>query len=109
MSEQEAWTLVRKALSDGIYHYNERFAELPKEVQAAVGRPSQLRAWAVMDENAVESVVASNFMRTFRAKEKRREEYDALPAESKRIMLELTKSFALPAKKEPAWKTCSSS
>ena len=100
LNEQEAWNLVRKAISDGIYHYQEQYAKLPPEVQEAVGEPSQLRAWAVMDESTVQSVVASNFMRAFRAKEKRREEYEALPLETRRTMIELTKSFALPSRKE---------
>lgn len=100
LSEQDAWSMVSRAICDGLYHYEKRYAELPPEVQAAVGSPSQLRTWAMMDENVVQSVVASNFMRTFRTKEKRREEYKALPGTVRQAMLELTKRFALPLKGE---------
>ena len=100
LSEQDAWALVSKAIQDGIYHYKEQTAKLPKEVQDAVGSPAQIRAWAVMDESAVESVVASNFMRTYRTKQKRRDEFVALPPSTRKTMLELTSSFALPKRRE---------
>jgi hypothetical protein len=100
MSEQEAWALVSKACSDSIWHSEEQFAKLPPEVQAAVGSPKQLKAWGMMDIQTFESVVASNFMRTFRSKQKHRNNIAALPTDVKRVMLDLTKSFALPERLE---------
>lgn len=65
MTEMEAWTLVRNALADSTYHSQERFDELPENVQRAVGSALQLRAWA-MDMAFNESVAQSNFMRVYK-------------------------------------------
>lgn len=78
ISETEAWALVSKAASRGTY-YQEEFAKLPPIVQKAVGRAEQLYKWGQMDAETVESVVASNFMRSFRAIQKREKENALLP------------------------------
>lgn len=66
LNEQEAWGMVRKAISNSTYHYLEEFAKLPKVVQEAVGMPENLR-FIAMDENYDEEVSSSNFMRNYRA------------------------------------------
>lgn len=87
MTEQEAWSYVSKALRNSIYGSKEEFAKLPPEVQAVVHDPGQLRQWALSQADEVESVIASNFMRSFRAKQKATKEYMALPTEVKRLMI----------------------
>ena len=67
LTEGEAWHLVKKALADSAYNAKERFEELPPEVQRAVGGVEMLRAWGQMDSEEVNSVVASNFQRTYKA------------------------------------------
>lgn len=66
LSEMAAWNLVAKALRNGNYGAQEEFDKLPPLVQKAVGAPSQLRMWAA-DPEYNESVVSSNFMRSYRA------------------------------------------
>ena len=61
-NEIHAWNLVYKALRNSINHADEEFARLPPAVQRAVHSPGQLREWAMMDINTVNSVVSSNFM-----------------------------------------------
>lgn len=78
MSETEAWALVSRAASRGTY-YEEEFAKLPPIVQKAVGRAEQLYKWGQMNTETFESVVASNFMRSFRAIQKREKENELLP------------------------------
>ena len=87
MTEQEAWSLVSKALRNSAYGSAEEFAKLPAEVQAVVHDPGQLRQWAMSPADEVETVIASNFMRSFRAKQKVNKEYMALPTEVKRMMI----------------------
>lgn len=87
MTEQEAWAMVSKALRNSTYGSAEEFAKLPPEVQAVVHDPGQLRQWAMSPADEVETVIASNFMRSFRAKQKATKEYLALPTEVKRMML----------------------
>ena len=87
MTEQEAWSYVSKALRNSTYGSTEEFAKLPPEVQAVVHDPGQLRQWAMSEADDVETVIASNFMRSFRAKQKATKEYMALPTEVKRLMI----------------------
>ena len=86
LSEAEAWALVSRASRNGLYGYREEFEKLPKEVQKAVGTPEQLKAWAMMPSEEVESVVASNFRRSFRAVAEREKEVMALPPAVKNLL-----------------------
>lgn len=67
LSEGEAWALVKKAIQDGNYHAEERFNELPPLVRRAVGGAGMIRQWAQTDSDEVNTVVMSNFQRTYRA------------------------------------------
>ena len=87
MTEQEAWALVSKAISRSTYGSVEEFEKLPPEIRAVVHDPGQLRQWALSEADEVETVIASNFMRSFRAKQKSIKEYMALPTEVKRLMI----------------------
>ena len=87
MTEQEAWALVSKALRNSAYGSEEEFAKLPAELQCVVHDPGQLRQWAMSPAEDVETVIASNFMRSFRAKQKVNKDYMALPTEVKRMMI----------------------
>lgn len=80
MTEGEAWYLVKKALSDSAYNAKERFEELPPEVQRAVGGVEMLRTWGQMDSDEVNSVVASNFQRTFKAVLAQNDYVDRVPS-----------------------------
>lgn len=68
LTPQSAWGLVKRALKDSAYHAAERFSELPEVVQEVVGSPSQLHDWAVSDDGVSESVIASNFQRSYAAR-----------------------------------------
>lgn len=85
MSEIEAWSLVRKAISDSGYNATARFNELPPECQRAVGSPSQLRMWA-QDTEFNENVVSSNFMRCYRTELAKQREIDRMPSEIRQII-----------------------
>lgn len=87
MTEQEATTLILKALQNGYYGAEEEFNKLPPTLQRLVGHPSQLRAWSQMDESEVQTVVASNIMRSYRVIAESQKQTEALPS-SLRNMLE---------------------
>lgn len=80
MTEQEAWGCVMQALRNSAYNSGAEFAKLPPVVQRLVGSPSQLREWAMMDSDTVNSVVASNFQRSYKVRAKNDREYQALPS-----------------------------
>lgn len=86
IDEAAAWHLVSQACRNGLYGYREEFNKLPPEVQAAVGGPEQLRTWAAMESETVESVVASNFRKSFRTTQERRKQLAMYP-DSVRAML----------------------
>lgn len=79
-SEMEAWGMVSKALRNGYYHSEEEFAKLPPLVQKSVGTPNMLKNWAETDLDVIESVIQSNFMRTYRAVAQREHEVSKMPA-----------------------------
>ena len=79
LTEGEAWALVSKACANGVWGYAEEYAKLPHEVQAAVGRPEQLKKWAMVDSETLQSVIASNFQRSYRTVKQREKENARLP------------------------------
>lgn len=78
-TEQEAWALVLGALKRGIYESKEAFDALPETVRRVVGSANQLREWAVMDSETVQSVVASNFQRSYRDRVRRDKQTAMMP------------------------------
>ena len=96
MTEQEAWGLVLRAVRNGLYGSEKEFDALPHVVQRIVGSPSQLKEWAMMDSDTVQSVVASNFQRSYRARAAHERERLALPAEVRETMEQLAAGMKLP-------------
>lgn len=100
MSEMEAWGYVSRALRNSSYNSIKEFERLPPVVRRIVGAPSQLREWAMMDSDTVQSVVQSNFMRSYRVRAQSEREYLALPESVRELMGQLAGSMAMPALKE---------
>ena len=96
MTEQEAWNLVLKAVCNSNYNSGEEFRKLPPVVQRLVGSPSQLQQWAAMDSETVNSVVASNFQRSYKVRAKNERDYLALPSSVKRFMESITEGMRMP-------------
>ena len=94
----EAWALVSKALRNGINGADEEFNKLPATVQKAVGSPNQLRNWAITDENAVENVIQSNFIKTYRGVCDREKEIFKMPTDIKNMIEENSKQEAIDTK-----------
>lgn len=86
MTEAEAWGLVSRAVSNGIYGSQKEFDKLPPVLQRLVGSPNQLKEWALMDADTVASVVASNFQRSYRARVASERECLALPSDVRQTM-----------------------
>ena len=100
LSEQDAWALVAKACANGLYGYRKEFEKLPPEVQSAVGAPEQLREWAKMDVETVQSVVASNFMRSYRTMQARAKETALLPPAIRSLIGGLSDSLRMLPERE---------
>lgn len=79
--EMEAWSMVSKAISNGIYNSAEEFNKLPELIREAVGNSQNIRQWAMMDIETVQSVVHSNFLRAYKAVIEHKSEYKKLPSD----------------------------
>ena len=68
IGEVEAWGKVSKAICNSLYHSEEEFARLPKLIQQTLGNHIRLRELAELEPSQLQTVEASNFMRSYRAK-----------------------------------------
>lgn len=120
LTESEAWGIVLKAMvgasmspssrrfRDGVLDpltsAERNFAEMPEIVQRIVGSPRQLAEWAAMEAETVQSVVASNFQRSYRIRAVKEREYLALPSEVRQTMDKIAAAMqpvALPEESQP--------
>ena len=81
-----AWGLVSKALRNGTYGAVEEFNKLPPLVQKAVGLPDNLKNWATSDYKAIETVIQSNFLKTYENVVKRETEINRMPNNIKSLI-----------------------
>lgn len=79
IGEADAWNMVAKAVRNSGYEAAKEFNSLPDDVRRIVGSPNQLKDWSQMDSDTLHSVVASNFMRAYRARQASQREYKAIP------------------------------
>jgi len=80
MTEMEAWNLVQRAISNSSYNSQEEFEKLPDSIKRAVGSPENLKSWALLPLDEVNTVIQSNVMRSFRTVQKQEEEALMLPS-----------------------------
>ena len=111
-NEMEAWSLVSKALRNGNYKSKEEFEKLPDLVKEAVGSPENIHNWAQADIKSIESVIQSNFIKSYRLVVSRQKEIQKLPKEIKAMIsgnkncdgkrIEKSQDAMLETKEEPA-------
>ena len=63
----ECISLIRRAIGDALYHAEEAFERLPELCRRAVGTPRNLTEWAQLDSREVETVIASQVIRSLEA------------------------------------------
>ena len=96
MTPQEAWELVSRATRNSTYNAGEEFAKLPPVVQRIVGSPMQLKEWAAMDTDTLQSVVSSNFQRSFKVRATKEREFLALPSAVQQTMTQIAAGMKMP-------------
>lgn len=95
MTEMEAWGMVSKALQKAGWYAEEAYSNLPPLIQRIVGSPNQLKEWAMMESETVNSVIQSNFMRSYKAAITREKEYTALPESTKEMIAGLSQKMLM--------------
>lgn len=96
MTELEAWGLVATALRNSAYGSVGEFAKLPPAVKRVVRNPEQLREWALMDADEVQTVIASNFQRSYRTAAKQERDLQALPSSIRQFLAANASAVAKP-------------
>lgn len=101
-TEMEAWSLVHKAVKNAAWYAEEEFDALPPDIRQIVASPASLREWAMMDSGTFQSVVQSNFMRSYRARRARAQEVNCLPKAVQKLIGTLSEKASLedPEKKD---------
>ena len=97
MTPMEAWGLVTKALRNSTYGAKEEFEKLPADVQRTVGSPDQLREWAMMESDEVQTVVSSNFQRSFKTRQQQSKDLEKLPGSVRGFIAELVSGMTFGA------------
>jgi hypothetical protein len=97
-SELEAWAEVKKAMSNSNYNEKKEFDNLDPIIQRIVGSPSQLREWAMVDTETLDSVISSNFQRSFRAISKTNRDNKALPSVVSGLVKQIANGMAIESK-----------
>ena len=96
LTPQEAWELVSKATRNSTYNSVEEFDKLPPVVQRLVGSPMQLKEWAAMDTDTLQSVVGSNFQRSYKVRAAKEREFLALPSAVQQTMMQIAAGMKMP-------------
>lgn len=85
MNEGEAWQIVRKAISNGLYGADTEFKALPPILQRVVGDPDQLTRWASLTDG-LDTVVMSNVQRAYRQELEREKFNRAVPSDIRMVL-----------------------
>lgn len=113
MTALEAWSIVRRAMRGASISPSSRVADatgvlsekttaevnfeaMPKVLQRIVGSPRELARWADMDDEVVNSVVASNFQKSYNARIGHERELAALPADVRNAMTAIGNGLRMP-------------
>lgn len=94
LTEAEAWKMVSDA-SKGYYGARD-FDDFPKDIKRIVGSRNMLHTWGMLPEDEVETVVASNFMRSYRAIKAYNREHQKLPEATLNFIQLLSDRMAMP-------------
>ena len=86
VSEVDVWREVRPAIRNSGYHAEEEFNKLSETAKKMVGDPQQLREWAMLPSEDIDTVVQSNFKNRFKAMQTRQAEINAMPKEIRQMI-----------------------
>lgn len=95
-TELEAWGMVYRAICNSAYNSEQEFSKLPPMLQSIVGDARQLREWSMMPTDAVQSVVASNFQRSYRSRAQHERDFSALPEDVRALANSLVGALEAP-------------
>lgn len=87
------WREVRPAIRNGLYNCEAEFDKLSEPAKKLVGDPQQLREWAMMESEKIDSYIMKSFKDGVESKRieeatrnKRQREYNAMPMEIRQMI-----------------------
>lgn len=98
LTEIEAWHKISRACRNSAYHAEKEFNNLPYTLQELVGSPNQLKYWSILPQDEFETVVQSNFMRSYKQRIQQINYYRLLPRDL--LQLEGIQPNEIDGKKE---------
>lgn len=79
---EELWAkYVRPAIRDSNYHAEERFEKFPLDLQKVIAAPRVLSGWASLPTETVDSVIYSQFLKSYRGYMSEKRQQNAYPPE----------------------------
>lgn len=99
--EAQAWEMVSRAIGRSGYRAIAEFQKLPPVIQKVVGSASMLHTWAIASHEDVQTVIASNFMRAYRARAKEVMEFLSLPSDIRNLLERQSMAAELPTLPDP--------
>lgn len=75
----EAWALVKKAVNSPRDQYQAAFSVLPVPVQKVLGSPETLASWGNVPTEEFETVIQSNFLRSYESEVRREHTEQKIP------------------------------
>ena len=76
---------IRRAIAKSLYHSKDEFESLSPVAQAAVGSPENLKAWAGIKTEELESVILSHLRRNLRIAKKQMQQQSTVSNEYEKI------------------------
>lgn len=95
MTEAEAWGKVYKAICNSAYNSVSEFGKLPEPIKRAIGSPEVLKSWSQVNIEEVNTVIQSNFMRSYKNATTQQKEYEALPSATKDFTKQLANKMSM--------------
>lgn len=98
LTEQEAVNIILKAAGNANYYAKEEFDKLSPALKRLVGSPNKLREWAMMDIDELNTVVASNLMRSYKSVSESEQRHQALPSNVKVLFEQIAEKMSIENK-----------
>lgn len=102
MTESEAWSRIKSALSNGAYNSQTEFDKLPRILQKIVGSSERLHDWALMDADLVENSIRPMICRSYTQQADREREQTALPPSMARQLASMVQRETIPEPQKQA-------
>lgn len=82
----ELWNEALKAIKEGMYFTQEKFNKLSAPVKKFFGGPSNIKEYALMDIQTVNSVIKGQFLKQIKSVIQKEEEREKLPNNIKKLL-----------------------